>query len=161
MYFLRCPDIFFGFSGVKTKEAVKGPCKLREDFLKAAIHRNLSILNFSSNDQLHGDGVVSSVQTTSVMPGSSFEHVVTTRYDIPQSFGEFYREPSEGETYASYTESHNFWRIVGFGKDITDASNVHCESIWSYRSLIMRYCSSDVVFYSLCRLVWPRWTPKY
>ena len=152
---------FLGCSGVQTEEAVKGPCKLREDFLKAANHRHLSTLNFSSDEQMHGDGLVSAVQTTKVMPGSSFDRVVETRYDIPQSFGEFYREPGEGETYASYTGSNNFWRLVGFGKDITDADNVNCESVWRYRSLILKYCGSDVVFYSLCRLTWPKWTPKY
>ena len=80
---------------------------------------------------------------------SSFERNVDTRYDIPESFGEMYREPGIGETYDAYTESKNFWRIVGFGKEITDSVSVHQEEILNYRSLIMKYCSSssDIVLY--------------
>lgn len=140
---------------------MEGPCRLRVDFLKAAKHRGITVRNFLGDNEMMGDGLVKAIQTSKFMPGCSLERKVVTQYEMPEALGEAYREPGVGESYASYIESDNAWRIRGFGKQIMDCVNVNHEGIWAYRCLMMRYCSSDPVFYALCRLVWPRYTPKY
>jgi hypothetical protein len=80
--------------------------------------------------------------------------------DRPEHIVDSYREPADCESFDSYKEGDNCWKMLGFGRGLSACESVHDLDMRRYRSLLMHYCATNPTLYSLLRITWPHWIPK-
>lgn len=150
------------FRGANHAALHGGSCKLREAIIALLTKHGLVMYNvLEHRDFKH----VIHVEFKKMCPNSTIK-AVEIFPETDAHIVEMYRTPADGEAYAGYLESENYWRISGFGQRICDCVTLDDADITQWRDFVLELFSVRMttlmtttyeVLIPLFKILWEKW----